>query len=291
MKTWTKLLSMTVALTAVLTVFAGCSNSNNPSSSAPEKESYVVLDQDLGAENYAIGFRKGDVALGLEVQKIIDEMIADGKAAEISNKWFGSDILLKDQKFYKESEASADDTSLQKIKDKGTLILGLDDTFPPMGFRDENNNVVGFDIDLAKEVATRLGVELVIQPIDWDAQIMELNSGKVDCLWNGLSVTDERIENMFLAKPYLANKQIIIVPASSGITSKDMLEGKVVGLQKGSSALIALNADPIGAKVGEVKEYPENVSAFMDLKAGRVDVFVVDEVVGRYIISNDAEGK
>jgi len=256
---------------------------------APAEETYVELEEDLGAEEYGIGFRNADLAFGLEVQKLLDEMIADGTAAEISNKWFGTDALMKDVEFKEDTTAPADDKSLETIKANGKFIVGLDDSYPPMGFRDEKNEIVGFDIDLAKEVAKRMGVEVEFQPIDWDSKELELNSGKIDCIWNGMTITEERVANMFFAKPYIANEQIIIVPASSGITAKAQLEGKVIGLQKGSSSLDALTADPVSEKVKEIVEYPDNVSAYMDLQAGRIDVFVVDSVVGRYVISQNAK--
>lgn len=259
------------------------------SSVVPEKEAYIELTEDLGAEQYGVGFRNGDIAFGLEVQKYLDEMIADGTAAKISEKWFGTDALFKDKNFIEESVAPADDKSLETIKSKGKFIVGLDDSYPPMGFRDDKNEIAGFDIDLAKEVAKRIGVEVEFQPIDWDSKELELNGGKIDCIWNGMTITPERIATMFFAKPYIANQQIIIVPASSGITAKAQLEGKVVGLQKGSSSLEALTSDPIGQKVKQIVEYPDNVSAYMDLQAGRIDVFVVDSVVGRYVISQNAQ--
>ena len=258
-----------------------------PSSAAPQEETYVELTEDLGAERYGVGFRNADIAFGLEVQKYLDEMIADGTAAKISEKWFGTDALFKDQAFLEESEAVADDKSLETVKSKGKFIVGLDDSYPPMGFRDDKNEIVGFDIDLAKEVAKRMGVEVEFQPIDWDSKEMELNAGKIDCIWNGMTITDERIASMFFTKPYIANQQIIIVAASSGITAKAQLEGKIVGLQKGSSSLEALTGDPVGEKVKEIVEYPDNVSAYMDLQAGRIDVFVVDSVVGRYVIAQN----
>lgn len=259
------------------------------SSAATAKETYIELTEDLGAEEYGVGFRNGDIAFGLEVQKYLDEMIADGTAAEISQKWFGTDALFKDKGLLEETEAPAEDKSLETIKANGKIIVGLDDSYPPMGFRDDKNEVVGFDIDLAKEVAKRMGVEVEFQPIDWDSKELELNAGKIDCIWNGMTITPERIANMYFTKPYIANQQIIIVPASSGITAKAQLEGKIVGLQKGSSSLEALTSDPIGEKVKEIVEYPDNVSAYMDLQAGRIDVFVVDSVVGRYVISQNAQ--
>lgn len=268
---------------------SAASDSPVASSVIPETAAYIELTEDLGAEQYGVGFRNGDIAFGLEVQKYLDEMIADGTAAKISEKWFGTDALFKDQAFIEESAAPAEDKSLETIKAKGKFIVGLDDSYPPMGFRDDKNEIVGFDIDLAKEVAKRIGVEVEFQPIDWDSKELELNGGKIDCIWNGMTITPERIANMFFAKPYIANQQIIIVPAASGITEKAQLEGKVVGLQKGSSSLEALTSDPVGEKVKEIVEYPDNVSAYMDLQAGRIDVFVVDSVVGRYVISQNAK--
>ena len=266
---------------------AGCGGDNPADTSA---KTYVVLEDSLDAEQYGIGFRNEDIALGLEVQKHLDEMIQDGTAAEISNKWFGEDILLKDQAYLEESTAPSGDDSLTKIQNKGKLVLGLDDSFPPMGFRDEENNVVGFDIDLATEVCKRMGVELKIQPIDWDSKELELSSGRIDCIWNGMSVTDDRLEAMFMAKPYVANTQVIIVPENSDIKTKADLAGKKVGLQKGSSSLEALMKDEATYNaIGEenITQLAENVTVFMDLKAGRIDAFIVDEIVGRYVISHN----
>ncbi|MBE6929570.1 MAG: amino acid ABC transporter substrate-binding protein [Clostridia bacterium] len=214
-------------------------------------------------------------------------MIADGAAAEISKKWFGADILFKDIEYKEDTTIAEDDNSLQAILDKGTFVLGLDDSFPPMGYRDDNNNIVGFDIDLATEVCKRLGVELVLQPIDWDSKEMELSTGKIDCIWNGMTITDERVETMFIPAAYIANRQVIIVGNNSGIAKKADLKGKIIGLQKGSSSLEALESDPIHAEVKEIVEFADNISAFQDLKAGRVEAFVVDEVAGRYIMENN----
>lgn len=158
-----------------------------------------------------------------------------------------------------------------------------------MGFRDsKTGEITGYDIDLAKEMAKRLGVELKIQPIDWAAKEMELDSKNIDMIWNGMSVTDERVQNMFLSKPYLANTQCIIVAADSPIKTKADLAGKKVALQEGSSAMEAVQADEATyATIGELVTFAENLTAYMDLKAGRVDAFVVDRVVGEWIIENN----
>ncbi len=249
------------------------------------EKKYVTLPEDFGSEEYAIGFRPGDVALAKEVQRILDEMCADGTADTISQKWFSTNLIVNDRDYPRDEEVSADDTSLEDLKSRGKFILGLDDSFPPMGFRDENNEIVGVDIDLATEVCKRLGVELVVQPINWDSKELELTSGKIDCIWNGMTVTDERIEAMFLSKPYLDNRQVVIVEEGSKIGQVSDLAGKTVGLQKGSSAREAFDANPIASQVKEVVEYEDNVSAFLDLQAGRIDALLVDEVAGNYIIS------
>jgi polar amino acid transport system substrate-binding protein len=166
------------------------------------------------------------------------------------------------------------------------IVIGLDDNFPPMGFRDEKNEIVGFDIDMAKEAAKRLGMEVEFKPIDWNSKEVELNSKKIDAIWNGLTITDERKQNILFTNPYMANKQIIIVQPNSKIKTKADLAGKVVGTQEGSSSVDAINAEPAVAKTfKELKKYPDFVAALLDLKSGRVEAVVVDEVVGRYYIS------
>ncbi len=277
-----KLLASLLALVLSVTALASCGKT---------EKTYITLPEDFGSEEYAIGFRPGDVALAKEVQRILDEMCADGTAEEISNKWFGTNLIVSDRDYPRDEEVSADDTSLEDLKSRGKFILGLDDSFPPMGFRDEDNEIVGVDIDLAAEVCKRMGVELVVQPIDWDSKELELTSGKIDCIWNGMTVTDDRVAAMFLTKPYLDNRQVIIVEEGSKISQVSDLAGKTVGLQKGSSAREAFDANAIASEVKDVVEYEDNVEAFLDLQAGRIDALLVDEVAGNYIIATYGKDK
>lgn len=182
--------------------------------------------------------------------------------------------------------AAQQDISLSYIKEKGVFVLGLDDSFPPMGFRDKAGEITGFDIDLAKEVCRRMGVKLKLQPIDWSAKILDLNSKDIDVIWNGLTITDERKENVEFSKPYIANRQIIIVKKASGIDTKADLAGKTIGLQLGSSADDAVKGDAKTMKsLGEIVKFEDNVQALMDLEIGRLDAVVVDEILGRYYIA------
>jgi polar amino acid transport system substrate-binding protein len=180
------------------------------------------------------------------------------------------------------STAFAADPSLEAVKKKGQLVLGLDDSFPPMGFRNEDNQIVGYDIDLAKEVASRLGLKLVPQAIDWNAKEQELNTGKIDCIWNGFTITEERKKAMAFTKPYLRNAQVVVVKKGSGYSTLASLKGKKVGLQAGSSAGEALaGAKDFRASLAQVVEFKDNLTALMDLEARGVDAVVMDLILAQ----------
>lgn len=170
--------------------------------------------------------------------------------------------------------------------DKKKIVVGLDDNFPPMGFRDDKNNIIGFDVDMAKEATKRMGVEVEFKPIDWNSKEAELSGKRVDVLWNGLTITEKRKENILFTNAYMENRQIIVVAANSPIKTKADLAGKVVGTQEGSSSIEAIEKDAAAMKsFKELKKFGDNVAALMDLKTGRLDAVVVDEIVGRYYIA------
>lgn len=170
------------------------------------------------------------------------------------------------------------------IQSNGKIIVGLDDTFAPMGFRDENNNLVGFDIDLAKAVAEELGVQVEFKPIDWNAKEMELSSKKIDCIWNGMSATPERQESMSLTNKYLNNRIVIMtLKEDVKIASAADLANYNVGTQADSAALeVMLANDAADSYKSKIKEYPTYDEAILDMEAGRIDCIVVDEVLGEY---------
>ena len=166
------------------------------------------------------------------------------------------------------------------------IVVGLDDNFPPMGFRDEKNELVGFDIDMAREAAKRMAVEVEFKPIDWSAKEAELAGKRVDALWNGLTITEERKKNIDFTAPYMENHQIVVVAANSPIKTKADLAGKTVGAQEGSSAVDAVKKeDAVFKSFKEFKTFGDNVTALMDLSTGRIEAVVVDEVVGRYYVA------
>ena len=171
------------------------------------------------------------------------------------------------------------------------IVVGLDDNFPPMGFKGDDGQITGFDIDLAKEATKRLGREVEFKAIDWSSKEAELKSGRVDVLWNGLDITEKRKENMLFSEPYMDNRQIIFVKkGETSITDEKSLAGKVVGTQSASTSEEYMDGSEFYKKdVKEVKKYSDFVSAFMDLENGRIDAVVGDEIVGRYYMSKHAD--
>lgn len=183
---------------------------------------------------------------------------------------------------------TSEDSSLNYIMDKKKLVLGLDASFPPMGYTDEDLNIVGFDIDLAKEVCKRIGVELVLQPIEWAAKEQELNTNNIDLIWNGLSYSEDRAQSMTLSQTYMNNNQVVVVLKDSPINTLADLSGKTVAIQNGSTASDAMDAHKeVTDTLKELVKVNDNVQAMMDLKISGSDAVVMDEVVALYYMEKE----
>lgn len=183
-------------------------------------------------------------------------------------------------------EDSAEDNSLQKVLDSGEFILGLDATFKPMGYTDENDEIVGFDIDCAEEVCNRLGVTLVKQPIDWDTKEQDLDAGKIDCIWNGMSINASRQEVMNLSEAYMKNEMVFVVASGSSIVSQADLDGKAVAVQSGSTAQDILRES--GLNISE-NALATNVECLQQLELNLVDAVFMDSVVANYEIKESGK--
>lgn len=181
-----------------------------------------------------------------------------------------------------------EDKKEEKVEnDDGTLIVGFDASFPPYGYKDDDGEYVGFDLELAQEVCDRNDWKLVKQPLDWDAKDMEIDSGTIDCIWNGFSM-DGREDEYTWSDPYIDNKQVIVVATDSGINSFDDLSGKLVETQADSSALAALQGDQkkLADTFGSLTEIAEYNTAFMDLESGACDAIAMDIGVAYYQINS-----
>ena len=184
------------------------------------------------------------------------------------------------------AESQAEETTAEEAKttDGGTLIVGFDQDFPPMGFVGDDGEYTGFDLELAQEVAKRLGLEYKAQPIAWDSKDMELESGNIDCIWNGFTMTG-REDDYTWTEPYMANQQVFVVANDSVINSQADLAGKIVEVQADSSAEAALKEAPeLTATFKELLTTADYNTAFMDLEQGAVDAIAMDVIVAGYQI-------
>jgi polar amino acid transport system substrate-binding protein len=170
--------------------------------------------------------------------------------------------------------------------DDKTLVVGFDQNFPPFGFQDDNGEYTGFDIELAKEAAKRMDMEIVLQPIDWDAKDMELESGTIDCIWNGFTING-REDQYTWTDAYMDNSQVVVVRADSGIETLADLEGKIVEVQKESSAQSAIDDnEELKSTFGDYLQVADYNTAMMDLESGAVDAIAMDIFVAKDQIAN-----
>jgi polar amino acid transport system substrate-binding protein len=175
------------------------------------------------------------------------------------------------------------------IEKNKEVVIGFDNTFVPMGFKDENGDNVGFDIDLAKAVFDQYGIKVKMQPIDWDTKEVELKTGKIDLIWNGYSVTPAREKQVLFTAPYMINDQVLVTKKSSDITKVAEMKGKKLGAQQGSSGYDAFTSQPeilqdIVAD-NDAQLYEDFNSAMMDLDAGRIDGLLIDAVYANYYLT------
>lgn len=193
------------------------------------------------------------------------------------------------------TETSTEDTASTDNTERTTFTVGFDAEYPPYGYKNEAGEYVGFDLDLAQEVCDRNGWELIKQPIDWSSKDMELNSGTVDCLWNGFTMTGRESEYTF-SEPYVDNSIVFVVRQDSDIQTKEDLAGKIVITQAGSSALTALtNTEDndenlaLAATFASLEQTPDYNTAFMSLETGAVEAVAVDIGVAQYQLTNHSD--
>ena len=229
---------------------------------------------DLGTVFYFIFFRKGERVMKKKFVFILFGMLLCIGLTACGNNTAGT--------------SDNDHVSLDFYKQRGYLTLGFDQEFEPMGFVDgKSGEYIGFDINMATEVMKRMGIELRLQPISWDIKESELNRGKIDFIWNGYSITEERKEKVDFSNPYLNNTQAIVVLADSDIQSKADLAGKEVGTQGGSSTIEAVEAEPevlASFKNSSLVLMPTFPDILRDLENNRIDAVVGDIVLLRYYI-------
>ena len=191
-----------------------------------------------------------------------------------------------------EGEQQQEQQGEQSTLDYDKIVVGLDDTFAPLGFRDEQGNLVGVDVELMEATGEIMGIPFELQPIDWSMKETELANKNIDMIWNGYTITEERKQKVAFSQPYLNNRQVVVTMADSDINTLADLADKTVAVQAESSAVDAINAKPeIAETFKNLGEFETNDQCLMDLEAGRTDAVVADEVIIRYYVSKKGEEK
>lgn len=191
-----------------------------------------------------------------------------------------------------EAEEVSDVTDSSSVK---TFTVGFDAEYPPYGYMDDNGEYTGFDLELAQAVCDLEGWKLVKKPINWDSKDMELNSGSIDCIWNGFTMNGREDDYTF-SVPYVDNSQVIVVAENSGISTLADLAGKIVGVQAASAALDLLQSEEEGGQkaladtFGSLNEFADYNTAFTELQAGALDALAIDVGVAKYQLNSRGEG-
>ena len=272
-----KLLCIVLAALMLL-AFAACGKDKTP-------VTYGFIDETLGVESYAIGFRKGDDALMETVSGAVKALVKDGTYAKIGENY-------PDIKDYLCLKAEDIDPAEVPEKDSGdpgfTFKHGFDLDYPPYSYLRDDGSVGGFDVELCQAVCEYLGWKYEPLPFNWDAKDMELNAGSCDCIWSGFT-KEGRADKYAWGVTYSNNTQGILVPADSDIKTLADLSGKIVGVQTATSAADMLedSRKDLADTFGELRVYETYTVAFNDLKAGAIDAIAIDMTAGTFLVSNE----
>ena len=277
-------LMMTAAMLAAS--FAGCGDAP-ADSAAPETAdapAFRFLDETLGVESYAIGFRKGEEELAQTVSGAVQALVLNGTYDAIGEKYPDiKDYLCLSAEDIDESALPAEGSGDSSY----TFKHGFDLDYPPYSYLQDDGSVGGFDVELCQAVCEYLGWGYEAVPFNWDAKDMELNAGSCDCIWSGFT-KEGREDDYTWGVTYSNNTQGILVPADSDINTLADLAGKVVGVQTATSAYDMLEdsqAD-LAATFADLKVYETYTIAYNDLKAGAIDAIAIDMTAGTYLISS-----
>ena len=282
---------LAIALVAGMILgLAACGSSGDQGAASAGAEAggpnYVFLDETLGVESYAIGFRQGDTELQEQVDGALKALVKNGTYAEIGENYPDiKDYLC----------LTAEDIDDSEIAEEGsgdpsfTFKHGFDLDYPPYSYLQDDGSVGGFDVELCQAVCEYLGWGYEPVPFNWDFKDAELNAGSCDCIWSGF--TKEGREDMYTwGITYSANTQMIMVASNSNIKTLADLAGKTVGVQISTSAAEMLEDEDrqadLAATFKELKVYETYTVAFNDLKAGAIDALAIDVTAGSYLIAN-----
>ncbi len=267
-----RFIALALALVMVL-AFAACSKAPNNTD-----DKYIIINEELGAEQYGIAFRSGDQEVADYMQAAVYELVANGKYAEIAANY--DDI--SDNLIFLADDFSAPESKVDITKaEKRTFTMGIDAEYPPFSYMDDNGEYYGFDVEICKAACELLGWDFEVFGVNWDQKLVQLDSKECDCVWSGMTILDSMTEaGYIISDPYYYNTQVVVVKESSGITSSADLAGKTVAVQLGTSgeSLLAEDGDlaDLSATFGTLTTCDSFLKCFTELEGNAVDAVFVD---------------
>lgn len=276
-----KIIALLLAVTTVF-AFAACGKNNDGKKDAANDDgakttsySNLAVAAELSAEEYGIGFRKGSDLVN-EVNAIIDELVSDGSLKEIADKY---SLVLADNKETADIDATVKDVDY--VKANGKLVIGITD-YEPMNYRGDDGEWTGFDTEFAQKVCEKLGITAEFVEIDWDNKFLALESKTIDCIWNGMTISDEVLKNTSCSKAYAKNAQAVVM-------AKDKIdEYKTPEDMKDLS--FAAEAGSAGAAAGEENgfenliEVGAQTDALLEVVSGSSDACIIDLTMANAMI-------
>ena len=255
-----KLLALSLAILMVAALFAGCGN-------ATKDEEQLAIACELTSEEYGIGFRKGS-DLTATVNGYIAELKEDGTLDELATKY---DLALSDLAPSENEEATLAD--LDYIKANGKMIIGITD-YEPMNFKDEAGKWTGFDTEFAEAVCAKLGVAAEFVEIDWDNKFVALESKAIDCIWNGMTISEDVLKNTSCSVAYVKNAQVVVMKADKAAEYKDAASMKdlTFAAESGSAGVAAAEENSLGNLI----EVGTQTDALLEVKSGSCDACIID---------------
>ncbi len=272
---------ITALLLAAMMLFALCACGQNDDVAAVDK--FVIINEELGAEQYGIAFRADDQETCDAIEAAISQLVADGTYAEIAAKY---DDIVDNLIFLQDAP------ELKEVpKSSRTFIMGIDPEYPPFSYMDDNGEYSGFDVEICKAACDLLGWDFQVFGVNWEQKLVQLDAGECDCVWSGMTILDSMKEaGYIISAPYYYNTQVLVVKESSGITTSADLAGKVVAVQLGTSGddLLSEEGDlaELSATFSEVVTCDSFLKCFTELEGNSVDAVFVDLPVASNYINN-----
>ncbi len=257
-----KLLAIILTLMLTVTMFAACSKDESTG-----EDTALIIATELTSEEYGIAFRKGS-DLTAKVNGYIDELVEDGTLPTLAEKY---ELTLSTSAPLEEEEAVLED--LKYITDNGKMVIGITD-YEPMNFKDENDDWTGFDTEFALAVCEKLGVKAEFVEIDWDNKFFALESKAIDCIWNGMTISDEVLKNTSCSKAYVKNAQVIVMSKATAEEYKDIEAMKELAFAVESGSAGAAAAEENGFT--NVVEAGTQTDAFLEVTSGSCDACIID---------------